>query len=315
MTIYAIVHGDDADGLTCGAFLMRLQGCEVYRANYDNLENALAKVQPPVTLLTICDLNIREALVGELTRIRGFSEVRIIDHHQMDHALMERLTGLGVQVTLDTRDCAAVLVYYAFKEQLGWEASRLAAYAAISDMFEGGPLASALLGRMDRKFAQHEAQILTHALSMDQTLDFKRLAMRELSAYSYPHRILGAVEAAVTCLEEMAALKEAIPASATIRGRVAIMEAVGDHSTGAIANLLMDKLGVDVGVSYKINGDYVNVSLRGMTDLEEHLGDMAKALGQELGGFGGGHQRASGVKLPKDKLTPFLNEVDRRLNP
>ena len=157
---------------------------------------------------------------------------------------MERLTGLGVQVTLDTRDCAAVLVYDAFREQLGWEASRLAAYAAISDMFEGGPLASALLGRMDRKFAQHEAQILTHALSMDQTLDFKRLAIRELSAYSYPHRILGAVEAAVTCLEEMAALKEAIPASATIRGRGAIMEAVGGHSTGALANLLTDKWGV-----------------------------------------------------------------------
>jgi len=82
-----------------------------------------------------------------------------------------------------------------------------------------------------------------------------------------------------------------------------------------MANLLMDALGVDVGISYKANGEYVNVSLRGMTGLSEHLGDIAKALGQRLGGFGGGHQRASGVKLPKEKLEAFIDEVVRQLSP
>jgi single-stranded-DNA-specific exonuclease len=315
MTSHAIVHGDDADGLTCGAFLKRLTGCEVYLANYDNLENALAKVKPPVTSLTVCDLNVREALVGELIRIRGFAEVAIIDHHQMDAGFMDRLRELGVKVTLDTRDCAAVLVYEAYKEQLGRDAARLAAYAAISDMFEDGPTASTVLARMDRKFAQHEAHILTHALGKDQTLDFKRHVLEWLSVYSYPHRIPGAVETAVRGLEDMATMMEAIPSAATVRGRVAIMEAVGDHSTGAMANLLMDALGVDVGISYKANGEYVNVSLRGMTGLSEHLGDIAKALGNRFGGFGGGHQRASGVKLPKEKLEAFIDEVVRQLSP
>ena len=315
MTSYAIVHGDDTDGLTCGAFLKRLTGCEVYLANYDNLDNALSKVQPPVTGLTVCDLNIREALGPELRRIRGFADVSIIDHHQMDQAFMDELRGMGVSVTLDTRDCAAVLVYDTYRDQLGPEAARLAAYAAISDMFEEGPLASSILGRMDRKFVQHEAQILTHALARDQTLDFKRIIIDELSEFSYPHRIPGAVEAAVRCLEEMAAIKEAIRGAATVRGRVAVMEAVGEHSTGAIANLLMDTLGVDVGVSYKQNGEYMNVSLRGETDLKEHLGDISKELGRTLGGFGGGHQRASGVKLPRERLADFLDQVVRRLSP
>lgn len=315
MTSYAIVHGDDTDGLTCGAFLKRLTGCEVYLANYDNLDNALSKIHPPVTSLTVCDLNIREALGPELRRIRGFADVTIIDHHQMDHAFMDELRGMGVSVTLDTRDCAAVLVYDIYRDQLGPEAARLAAYAAISDMFEEGPLASTILGRMDRKFVQHEAQILTHALGRDQTLDFKRVIIDELSEFSYPHRIPGAVEAAVRCLEEMAAIKEAIRGAATVRGRVAIMEAVGEHSTGAIANLLMDTLGVDVGVSYKQNGEYMNVSLRGETDLKEHLGDISKELGRTLGGFGGGHQRASGVKLPRERLADFLDQVVRCLSP
>jgi len=314
MTSHAIVHGDDADGLTCGAFLKRLTGCDVYLANYDNLEIALAKVQPPVTSLTICDLNVREALEGEFIRIRGFAEITIIDHHQMDAGFMDRLRELGVNVTLGTQDCAAVLVYEAHREKLGRGAARLAAYAAISDMFEDGPAASAILARMDKKFAQHEAQILTHALGKDQTLDFKRHIMDWLSRYSYPHRIPGAVDTAIRGLEDMATVMEAIPSAATVRGRVAIMEAVGDHSTGAMANLLMDALGVDVGVSYKANGEYVNVSLRGMTGLSEHLGDLAKALGHRLGGFGGGHQRASGVKLPKDKLDAFIYEVVRQLS-
>ena len=43
MTVLSIVHGDDADGLTCGAFLKRVKGSDVYLANYDNLENALQK--------------------------------------------------------------------------------------------------------------------------------------------------------------------------------------------------------------------------------------------------------------------------------
>jgi len=315
MTSYAIVHGDDVDGLTCGAFLKRLTGCEVYLANYDNLDNALLKVQPPVTCLTVCDLNIREALRPELRRIRRFAEVTIIDHHQMGQVFMDELKEMGVSVTLDTRDCAAVLVYEAFKKQLGQEATRLAAYAAISDMFEDGPIASRIMGKMDRKFVQHEAQILTHALGRDQTLDFKRVIIDELSRYSYPHRIPGAVEAAVRCLEEMAAIKETIPGAAVVRGRVAVMEAVGEHSTGAIANLLMDTLAVDVGVSYKQNGEYMNVSLRGERDLEEHLGDISKELGLALGGFGGGHQRASGVKLPQERLEEFLDQVVRRLGP
>jgi len=315
MNGYAIVHGDDADGLTCGAFLKRLTGCEVYLANYDNIEDALARVQPPVTSLTICDLNVREALEGELTRIRSFAEVAIIDHHQMEAGFMARLRGLGVNVTLDTQDCAAVLVYKAHTERLGRDAARLAAYAAISDMFEDGPTASSILARMDRKFAQHEAHILTHALARDQSLEFRRHVMEWLGRYSYPHRIPGAVETAVRGLEDMASVKDLIPSAARVWGRVAVVEAAAGHTTGAMANLIMDALGVDVGVSYKANGEYVNVSLRGMTGLPEHLGDMAKDLGRRFYGFGGGHQRASGVKLPRDRLDAFIEELTTRLNP
>mgnify|MGYP006280747497 CR=1 FL=1 len=314
MTVFTIIHGDDVDGLTCGAFLKRVKGGDFYLANYDNLEKALEQVNPPVDTLYMCDLNIRDGLEEELMRIREFASINIIDHHQMSPDLKKRLEKKGVNIRLETRDCAAVLVYDTFKNQLGQEGKRLAAYAAISDMFEEGPLADPILSKMDRKFAQHEAQILTHALSSDQSIDFKRSIMRALSEYNYPHRIEGAVEKAIQCLEDMAQIKETIPANSEIYGRVAVMEAKGDKSTGGISNLLIDTLGIDVGISYKVNEEYYNISLRGEKALEEHLGEISKKLGAKYSGFGGGHKRASGIKIPQENLKPLLAELITEIN-
>ena len=314
MTIHAIIHGEDVDGLTCGAFLRRLTDCSVYLANYDNFDNALEHVQPPTDNLYLCDLNIRDELEPELMRIKEFSEVNIIDHHQMNPELLGRLLQQGFKIILDTRDCASVLLYNEYKEALGREGARMAAYAAISDMFENGPLGSQILAKMDRKFAQHEAQILTHALSMDQTIDYRRKVMDALQEYSYPHRIDGAVDLAIACLEEMTQLKDLIKEKSVIKGRLAYMEAEGEQSTGGIANLIIDALGVDVGLSYKTNEEYYNISLRGEKDLEEHLGDICKRLGAKYHGFGGGHKRASGVKIPKEKLDLFIIELSSILN-
>ena len=314
MTVFTITHGDDVDGLTCGAFMKRLFETKMFLANYDNLEIALSKVQPNIDTLYICDLNIREALVPRLLQINEFTKIIIIDHHQMSHELRQRLKKAGIDIRLETTDCAGILVYDTFKEELGIQARRIAAYAAISDMFEKGPLASKILSHLDRKFAQHEAQILTHALSSDQTIDFKRKIIKALSQYEYPHRIENVVDKAISCLEEMTKIKEIIPDNATVVGRLAYMEAINDYSTGGISNLIIDTLGVDVGVSYKENGAFINISLRGELELDLHLGDISKNLASKLNGFGGGHQRASGLKIPKNNLEMFLNEIIKIIN-
>jgi nanoRNase/pAp phosphatase (c-di-AMP/oligoRNAs hydrolase) len=69
-----------------------------------------------------------------------------------------------------------------------------------------------------------------------------------------------------------------------------------------------------VGISYKVNDDYYNMSLRGEKDLAEHLGDISKELGNKYNGFGGGHQRASGIKVPKENLKLILDELVARIN-
>jgi hypothetical protein len=114
----------------------------------------------------------------------------------MEKSLSYSLGLLGVEIMHDTRDCASALVYDHFKDRLELDAARLVAYAAVSDMFEDGPVASQLMDGMDRKFAQQEALLLSFALNCDQSETFKRRLLKELSCYAYPHRIRGIVEAA-----------------------------------------------------------------------------------------------------------------------
>lgn len=310
-----ITHGDDPDGLVCAALLRRLFGAETILANYDDLEEALGGIEPGYDSLYITDLNLREALVPQIERIRGFATVTIIDHHPMEPTLSAWLRSLGVEIIHDTSDCASALVYDHFKEQLEKDAARLAAYAAVNDMFEDGPIASKLMDGMDRKFVGHEALLLGSALGSDQSKPFKERIVEELSRYAYPHRIRGVVEAAMSQLEKIVRIKETVPGRAKILGRLAYMECGEDLSTGEVANIVMDTLLVPVGLCWKEQGEMVNISMRGERRLPEHLGDIASRLSKRHGGFGGGHARASGAKVPRAKLDAFLADLAGELNP
>lgn len=314
MLTVSITHGDDVDGLTSGALLIRLFKAKVIPANYDDLEEALSNVERNVGRLFITDLNLREALLPLIEGIRKHAEITIIDHHPMENSLADALKALSVEIVHDTRDCASALVYNHFRNKLEPDAARLAAYAAVSDMFEDGPVASRLMDGMDRKFVQHEALMLSAALGSDQSETFKQRLLDELSSYSYPHRIRGVVEASVVQLEKIVKIKETVLGRATRMGRLAVMECGDASSTGEVANIVMDTLLVDVGMCWKDQGEMVNISLRGERRLPEHLGDLATQLSKKYKGFGGGHARASGAKVPRDKLDAFIKDLAAALN-
>ena len=314
MKFVNITHGDDSDGLICAALLRRLFGAEAILANYDDLEEALGRIEPDYDSLYITDLNLREALFPQIKRIREFATVTVIDHHPIEPTLSALLSSIGVKIIHDTADCASALVYDHFKEELEKDAIRLTAYAAVSDMFEEGPIASKLMDVMNRKFVQHEALLLGAALGNDQSHIFKERIVEELSRYAYPHRISGVVESAIKQLEKIVRLKETIPGRARVIGRLAYMECGDELSTGEIANIVMDTLLVPVALCWKDQGNMVNISIRGERSLFEHLGDIAARLSKKHGGFGGGHARASGAKVPRAKLEAFIVDLTKELN-
>lgn len=313
--VLCISHGEDADGLICAALLANLRGAKPILVTYDEFKGALMDVNYPTEELYICDLCMRDELIGEILRIRKFAKVVIVDHHPTAEALLRRLKRSGVQVVYSPKDCAGALLYNHYEMELGREGARLAAYAAISDQFEEGPIASRLLSMFDRHLVQHEALILTHALFKVTTNDFRLRIVDELRRLTIPHRIQGLVDAAIDHLERTASLLEDLPKKAVGLRRMAYIDATNELSTGALANLLIDALGVDVGVSYKlVEGDRVNISIRGRRGIKLHLGRLAKELAQRYGGFGGGHDRASGANIPLENLNRFIEDLEVTLN-
>jgi len=66
---------------------------------------------------------------------------------------------------------------------------------------------------------------------------------------------------------------------------------------------------------YKFKADiksYV-VSIRGSSDCKVHLGRLTNEIASELGGSGGGHDKACGAVIPKDKLDEFIKILDSRI--
>ena len=315
-----ISHSEDADGLICASFMVRLKGASIILVSYDDLEKTIKRINPPLDELYICDVNIREELFERVRRIADFAKVTIADHHPTARDVLASLGEVGVEVLYDPSECASILLFNHFREELGREGARLAAYAAISDQFEDGPISSKVLTMFDRHFVQQESLMLTHALSWRTTRGFRRSVIDELSVYTFPHRIRGVSRAAFEELESMSKLIESLPVRSTRIGRLAYVEFVEDSSLGTIAGLILDAIDVDIGVSFRrVGKGLANVSVRARRGLRPHMGEVTKELAAKYGGFGGGHSRASGASIPESSLEGFINglvgELEKRGQP
>ena len=311
--VVVISHGEDADGITCAALLKRMKAAYPILVNYDDLKDALRSIQPPLDELYFCDLNVRDDLVEEILRITGFTRVTIIDHHPTTAGILERLEKAGAEVVHDPRDCASVLLYNRFRDELGRKAGRMAAFAAWADQFEDGPIADALLREYDRQSVQHEGLLLAHALPQRPTREFRATVLEAISRLEPPHRVPGVPETALEHLEETATLIETLTGKAKRLRVLAYMKADEGTSIGSVAGLITDAMGTQVGLCYKLKGDLINISLRSRRGLPYHLGEITRQVATGLGGFGGGHKRASGASIPGEALKRFLEEMDGTL--
>ena len=309
-----IAHGDDPDGLICAAYLALLRTASTTLVNYDELEATLRRIRPPLKETYICDLNIRDTLCQEIVRIGEFAKVTIVDHHPTTPETLENLQKAGVTLIHNTHDCASVLLSDHFRKELSHEKLRLAAYAAISDQFEDGPLATELLVKFDKQLMQHEALILTHALAKEHSIPFKLKIVEELKTLAFPHNIEGVTQAALSYLELATGIVTRLPKEARKLHRLAYAEAQDQTSTGTMANLLLDALDMEVGVSFKsAAAGILNISVRGRRGSTPHLGEITRRLAEKCGGFGGGHMRASGASIPSAKLQEFLTSLEEEL--
>ena len=300
------------DGLVCAIYVRLLKDSTSFLVTYDELKDTLMKIDSSTQELFICDLGLREELFGELLRIRKFANVTIVDHHSTSKKLLDKLKNVKINIIYSNRDCASAILYDNFKDKLQREAGRLAAYAAVADQLEGGPIATQLFAEFDRQFTQHEALILIHALDHKKALG--SLIFEELAKLILPHDINGVAQIALTHLKYMGQLIKTLPMKAQRLNRLAYVKGVPKSSKGTVANLLIDSMGVDIGICFKkLRDGTTNISVRGKRGLRLNLGEATKRLAGQLGGFGGGHKNASGAKLPHTNLKKFICDLEKEL--
>ena len=321
--VVCISHKEDADGISSAALVRQAFGGDSVLVDYPGQMEAIERVSADAALksLYICDLGLSKRNQDQFVEImsglrRRRVSVTYVDHHDMDARIARKLREIKVRVIHDTNECTAVLAYNAFKSKLGAHATFVAACAAVTDYMEDRPLGARLLQIYDRQFALISATVLTYNIVGHQKdEDYLLRLVGELADSRYPHQIPGAYGFAQLQVEKLAGVMEEVRRGLKRMSNLGHMEILESGAGGAV-NFVLGLSGRDVGVAYKERADHgvYAVSVRGAKGCKAHLGRIINSLAADLGGSGGGHDRACGAVIPRAKIRTFLREFNRRLD-
>ncbi|MGQ0771810.1 MAG: DHHA1 domain-containing protein [Nitrososphaerota archaeon] len=314
---------EDADGISAAALVRQAFGGDTVLVDYPGMMHAIETVAKDDNLKTliICDVglakNNQERFVEILSDLRKKKvTVTYIDHHDIDPEIVKKLQKAKVKMIHDVNECTTVQVHDAYKSKLSDHASFIAACAAITDYMEDRPKGANLLQIYDRQFALISATVLTYNIVGHQKdPDYLLYLVEILSESKYPHEIPNSFEFAQIQVEKLAGMIAKVKKSLKTMKNLGYMEILDAGASGAV-NFVLGLSGKDVGVAYKERVDHgiYAVSIRGSKSCKIHLGRLVNSLAQEFGGSGGGHDKACGAVIPKDKILAFVKEFNSRLN-
>lgn len=320
-----ISHKEDADGI-CSATLIKaaFDVSKVILVDYANLMTKLEKVaesDSKINQLFICDLGLskknEQRFVELLDKIASAgTEVTYIDHHDVSREITQALKKAGVALIHTVEECTSIQVYSKYRKKLPEHATFFAAMGALTDYMETRPVASSIVPKFDRQFLMLESTALSYMISASQhDDDFLVRMVDTLAKMKYPHDIKGGFEIAEKYAKKVANAIESIQESVVKLENIAYTPSTIELSSSMVVNFVLGSSGKPVAMVYKFKADiksYV-VSIRGSSDCKVHLGRLTNEIASELGGSGGGHDKACGAVIPKDKLDEFIKVLDSRI--
>ena len=320
--VICISHKEDADGISSAALIRQAFGGDAILVDYPGQMEALQQVVQDEKLksLYICDLGLskktQDEFIDILTTLRKNKvTVTYIDHHDIDPNVIKSLEKIKVKIIHDINECTTVQVYNAFKSKLNDHASFVATCAAITDYMEDRPIGSKLLQIYDRQFALISATVLTYNIVGHQKEpDYLLYLVEELADSKFPHDIPNTFEFAQIQVEKLSQMIAKVKAGLKTMKNLGYMEILDAGASGAV-NFVMGLSGKDVGVAYKERVDHgiYAVSVRGSKNCKVHLGKIVNVLATDLGGSGGGHDKACGAVIPKPKIKKFIKELNKKI--
>lgn len=320
--VVCVSHKEDADGVSAASLIRKAFGGETKLVDYPGLMNELEALKNDEKLKTlfICDLGLSKSNQDQFVELlkalrKNKVAITYIDHHDIEEPIKKKIKALKVKLIHTVNECTTVQVYNAFKTKLSDYGSFLAACAAVTDYMEDRPIGAAQLQRFDRQFVLLEATVLTFTITSHQKdPEFLLYLVDELSDSKYPHQINNTFEFARIQAERISGVIQKVKDNMKKMKNLSYME-VTDSGASMAVNFVLGLSGKEVGVSYKLReeqGIYA-VSVRGSKSCKVHLGRIVNQLATELGGSGGGHDKACGAVIPKEKMGMFLKKFNLKL--
>jgi single-stranded-DNA-specific exonuclease len=330
--IICLSHKEDVDGVASAVLIKSAykSATSVVLVDYANIISILHRMTSLFSsfnqngksgMVFICDLGLSKKNEKEFLKIltqimsTGY-KVTYIDHHDLSQDTELALRKMGVTLMHSIDECTSVLIYSKFKRRLNPQAAFYAAAGALTDYMDNKPVASCLVSRFDRQFLMLESTVLSYMISANQRDDhFLYNLVDSLSQMKYPHEIEGSFSIARKYACKVWDSVKSIQTSIIKRTNLAYVHSNLDLSASMVVNFVLGISGMKAALVYKFR-DEINsyvVSIRGSKDCKVHLGKLVNDISLAVGGSGGGHERACGAVVPKDKLDEFIERLDNNI--
>ncbi len=296
--------------------------------NNSNNNNNVRKVKASTTKksrrnkkLIICDLGLNKknesAFIQILDEIasNGYN-VEYIDHHDVSEEIKAELRKVGVTLVHSTDECTSVQVYQRYKKKLNSYSSFYAAAGALTDYLEQRPIASMLVSRFDRHFLMLESTALSYMISSNQHDEkFLLKIVDSITMNKFPHDIEGGFMMAEKYAIRVSEAVKSLEGSIIRKDKLAYVRNNLDLTASVIVNFVLGISGRPVALVYKPRDDINSfvISIRGSKECEAHLGRLVNEIAANIGGSGGGHDKASGAVIPKERMNEFISELDKQI--
>jgi RecJ-like exonuclease len=162
-----------------------------------------------------------------------------------------------------------------------------------------------------------EATALSYMISSNQhNEEFLVKVVDVLSKMKYPHELEGGFAIAERYAKKVADGVRTVQGAIVNKKNVAYTPSVSDLSAGVIVNFVLGISEKPVAMVYRLKDDinsYI-ISIRASKDCKVHLGRIVNEVASNIGGSGGGHEKACGAMVPKDKLEEFIDAIDNTID-
>jgi len=323
--IACMSHKEDVDGILSAVLIKAaFHAKTIILVDYPTIISSLDRLAnadflPTLDRIFISDLGLSKKNEGEFVAsiskiISNGAKVIYIDHHDLNRETIFALRKVGVSLIHSVEECSSVQIYNKFKKKLKPHAAFFAAASSLTDYMENKPIATSIVSRFDRQFLMLESTVLSYVISAKQHDDeFLIQLVNFLSEMKYPHDIEGGFSIAERYAKKVSEAIRKIEGSITKSDNIAYAQSNSALSASMIVNFVLGISERPVGMVYKLKDEidsYV-FSIRGNESCKVHLGRVVNQISSEIGGSGGGHEKACGAVIPREKLEQFIYHLDR----